>query len=136
MPLLGNGGIQLAQRTSGTVAGVGKWLFAQQLLPFVHCIKGSVGHIDLAPQFQVWDGVPQRHCHIVNNLGVGRDIFPKIPAIPPCDGSDQVAVFIAQGHGAVSYTHLIFIYPGYRFKVLDGLITNFHLPESTLIRCV
>ena len=27
----------------------------------------------------------------------------------------------------------IFIYPGYRFKVLDGLITNFHLPESTLI---
>ena len=27
----------------------------------------------------------------------------------------------------------IFIYPGYRFKVLDNLITNFHLPESTLI---
>ena len=27
----------------------------------------------------------------------------------------------------------IFIYPGYRFKVLDALITNFHLPESTLI---
>ena len=27
----------------------------------------------------------------------------------------------------------IFIYPGYQFKVLDGLITNFHLPESTLI---
>ena len=26
----------------------------------------------------------------------------------------------------------IFIYPGYSFKVLDGLITNFHLPESTL----
>ena len=30
----------------------------------------------------------------------------------------------------------IFIYPGYRFKVLDGLITNFHLPESTLIMLV
>ena len=27
----------------------------------------------------------------------------------------------------------IFIYPGYQFKVLDGLVTNFHLPESTLI---
>lgn len=30
----------------------------------------------------------------------------------------------------------IFIYPGYRFKVLDGLVTNFHLPESTLIMLV
>ena len=30
----------------------------------------------------------------------------------------------------------IFIYPGYEFKLLDGLITNFHLPESTLIMLV
>ncbi len=30
----------------------------------------------------------------------------------------------------------IFIYPGYHFKVLDGLITNFHLPESTLVMLV
>lgn len=30
----------------------------------------------------------------------------------------------------------IFIYPGYKFHVLDGLITNFHLPESTLIMLV
>ena len=30
----------------------------------------------------------------------------------------------------------IFIYPGYRFKVMDALVTNFHLPESTLIMLV
>ena len=30
----------------------------------------------------------------------------------------------------------IFIYPGYRFKMIDGLITNFHLPESTLLMLV
>ena len=30
----------------------------------------------------------------------------------------------------------IFIYPGYNFKCIDGLITNFHLPESTLIMLV
>ncbi len=30
----------------------------------------------------------------------------------------------------------IFIYPGYRFKILDGLITNFHLPQSTLLMLV
>ena len=30
----------------------------------------------------------------------------------------------------------IFIYPGYKFKILDGLITNFHLPQSTLLMLV
>ena len=39
--------------------------------------------------------------------------------IKPCKGDTQ-----------------IFIYPGYKFKVVKGLITNFHLPESTLIMLV
>lgn len=30
----------------------------------------------------------------------------------------------------------IFIYPGYKFKVIDGLVTNFHLPESTLLMLI
>ena len=30
----------------------------------------------------------------------------------------------------------IFIYPGYRFRCIDALVTNFHLPESTLIMLV
>ena len=30
----------------------------------------------------------------------------------------------------------IFIYPGYKFKVMDALVTNFHLPESTLVMLV
>lgn len=37
---------------------------------------------------------------------------------------------------AVSGWTDIFIYPGYKFKCIDGLITNFHLPESTLIMLV
>lgn len=45
----------------------------------------------------------------------------------------------ADGDGVVragSGNTEIFIYPGYRFKVLDALITNFHLPESTLVMLV
>ena len=38
-------------------------------------------------------------------------------------------------HAGSGWTE-IFIYPGYQFKVLDGLIPNFHLPESTLIMLV
>ena len=40
--------------------------------------------------------------------------------------------FVKAGSGDTE----IFIYPGYRFKILDALITNFHLPESTLIMLV
>ena len=38
-------------------------------------------------------------------------------------------------HAGSGWTE-IFIYPGYRFKMIDGLITNFHLPESTLLMLV
>ncbi len=38
-------------------------------------------------------------------------------------------------HAASGWTE-IFIYPGYRFKVIDALITNFHLPQSTLLMLV
>ena len=45
----------------------------------------------------------------------------------------------AQAHGEIcscSGDTDIFIYPGYQFRAIDGLITNFHLPESTLIMLV
>ncbi len=39
---------------------------------------------------------------------------------------------VHSGHGMTS----IFIYPGYRFKCVDALVTNFHLPESTLLMLI
>ena len=53
--------------------------------------------------------------------------------------SCRVLETIADENGKVSATEgdtQIFIYPGYKFKCLDGLITNFHLPESTLLMLV
>ncbi len=52
-----------------------------------------------------------------------------------CRTLESVATFYGEIKEAEGYTD-IFIYPGYEFKVLDGLITNFHLPESTLIMLV
>ena len=53
--------------------------------------------------------------------------------------SCRVLETIADENGMVKPTEgdtQIFIYPGYKFKCLDGLITNFHLPQSTLLMLV
>ena len=53
--------------------------------------------------------------------------------------SCRVLETIANEEGMVKATEgdtQIFIYPGYQFKILDGLITNFHLPQSTLLMLV
>ena len=78
--------------------------------------------------------LPQRTAELINEtkaaggrvIAVGttscrtlESVASLYGCIKPCEGNTD-----------------IFIYPGYEFKVLDGLITNFHLPESTLIMLV
>ncbi len=54
-----------------------------------------------------------------------------------CRTLESAAGFTEDGSvTACSHDTGIFIYPGYKFKIIDGLITNFHLPESTLIMLV
>ena len=53
--------------------------------------------------------------------------------------SSRVLESVSDAEGrvhAISGETGIFIYPGYKFKAVDALITNFHLPESTLIMLV
>lgn len=52
-----------------------------------------------------------------------------------CRTLESVATFRGEIKEDEGWTD-IFIYPGYEFKCIDGLITNFHLPESTLIMLV
>ena len=52
-----------------------------------------------------------------------------------CRTLESVATFNGKIEEAEGWTD-IFIYPGYEFKCIDALLTNFHLPESTLIMLV
>ena len=59
-------------------------------------------------------------------ISVGTTSCRVLESIAKQDGTVEVAEGDTQ----------IFIYPGYKFKCIDGLITNFHLPESTLLMLV
>lgn len=78
--------------------------------------------------------ISQETCDLINNT---KKSGKKIVAVGTT--SCRVLETIADDSGIVrpssGWTD-IFIYPGYRFKIVDALITNFHLPESTLLMLV
>ena len=78
--------------------------------------------------------IPQETADLINETkkNGGRVICV---GTPPCRTIESWAAEDGTMTASAGWTD-IFIYPGYRFKVLDGLITNFHLPESTLIMLV
>ncbi|MBR6044786.1 MAG: tRNA preQ1(34) S-adenosylmethionine ribosyltransferase-isomerase QueA [Ruminococcus sp.] len=78
--------------------------------------------------------LPERTARLINETRAngGRVIAVGTTS---CRTLESVATFYNEIKPCEGYTD-IFIYPGYKFKVLDGLITNFHLPESTLIMLV
>ncbi|ANX00005.1 S-adenosylmethionine:tRNA ribosyltransferase-isomerase [Thermoclostridium stercorarium subsp. thermolacticum DSM 2910] len=73
-------------------------------------------------------------CNIINKT---RNDKGRVIAVGTT--SCRVLESVADENGFVRPTEGetdIFIYPGYKFKAIDGLITNFHLPESTLLMLV
>ncbi len=78
--------------------------------------------------------LPERTAKLINETKAngGRVIAVGTTS---CRTLESVAAFKGEIVPCDGFTD-IFIYPGYEFKVLDGLITNFHLPESTLIMLV
>ena len=78
--------------------------------------------------------IEQETCDIINNTKKNGN---KVVTVGTT--SCRVLESASKEDGTLIPTHdntQIFIYPGYRFKVVDNLITNFHLPESTLIMLV
>ncbi len=70
-------------------------------------------------------------------INCAKDSGRRIIAVGTTSARTLEAAADESGHvHAQSGWTQIFIYPGYRFKCIDGLITNFHLPESTLLMLV
>ena len=78
--------------------------------------------------------LPGKTAELINNTkkNGGRVISVGTTS---CRTLESVATFEGEIKEADGWTN-IFIYPGYEFKCIDGLLTNFHLPESTLIMLV
>ena len=78
--------------------------------------------------------IPQETADLINRTkkSGGRVICVGTTS---CRTLESAATFFGEIKGCSGDTD-IFIYPGYEFKCMDGLITNFHLPESTLIMLV
>ncbi|MDF2586196.1 MAG: S-adenosylmethionine--tRNA ribosyltransferase-isomerase [Anaerocolumna sp.] len=78
--------------------------------------------------------IEQEEADKINNTkkNGGRVICVGTTSCRTVESAADESGFVKPGSGDTE----IFIYPGYQFKVLDALITNFHLPESTLIMLV
>lgn len=78
--------------------------------------------------------LPKETADLINNTkkNGGRVIAVGTTS---CRTLESVATYKGEICEADDWTS-IFIYPGYQFKCIDGLLTNFHLPESTLIMLV
>ena len=78
--------------------------------------------------------IPQEAADIINSV---KDAGGRIISVGTTSTRTLESAADEKGHvKAVSGWTDIFIYPGYQFKCIDALITNFHLPESTLIMLV
>lgn len=91
-------------------------------------------NIEEHPMHSEWYEINKEAADIINEThkNGGRVICVGTTSCRTIESAAREDGFIEPKSGDTS----IFIYPGYKFKVLDGLITNFHLPKSTLIMLV
>lgn len=72
-----------------------------------------------------------------DKINMAKDRGGRVVAVGTTSTRTLESVADASGHvKAATGETQIFIYPGYKFKCIDALITNFHLPESTLVMLV
>ena len=85
---------------------------------------------------QLWKLFPI-HTYLCTKINKAKKEGKRVIAVGTT--SCRVLETVANENGLVEEVETdtgIFIYPGYSFKCIDGLITNFHLPQSTLLMLV
>lgn len=96
----------------------------------------SVDRIEDHVMHEEYYVMPQETADVINRTKAAGG---RIIAVGTTSARTLETVGQKHGGGSLSYSSGwtgIFIYPGYEFKVVDALITNFHLPKSTLVMLV
>ncbi len=125
--------------------------FTKELLKQVEDMGVKIAHVTLHVGLGTFrpvkvDDVEQHHMHsefymveedqakLINDTkkNGGRVISVGTTSCRTLESATDETGILRAGSGWTE----IFIYPGYKFKMIDGLITNFHLPESTLLMLV
>ena len=125
--------------------------FTKELLQQVQDAGVKIAHVTLHVGLGTFrpvkvEDVTQHHMHsefyvveedqakLINDTkkNGGRVISVGTPSCRTLESATEENGILHAGSGWTE----IFIYPGYKFKMIDGLITNFHLPESTLIMLI
>ncbi len=94
----------------------------------------SVEHIHDHIMHKEYFSVPDETADLINHAKANgnRIIAVGTTAIRTLETAASVHGMVTAKSGWTD----IFIYPGYNFKIIDGLVTNFHLPKSTLLMLV
>ncbi len=122
---------ELLEKVAGLGVGVGYVTLHVGLGTFRPVKEDEIERHDMHSEYCV---IPQETADLINRTkaGGGRMICVGTTS---CRTVESWAGEDGRMTAAAGWTS-IFIYPGYRFKVMDALVTNFHLPESTLIMLV
>ena len=94
----------------------------------------QVENIEQHDMHEEYFSIPQKTADLIHEtkLRGGRIIAVGTTSIRTLEAAALDKNSVAAGSGSTK----IFIYPGYEFKIVDALITNFHLPKSTLLMLV
>ena len=94
----------------------------------------QVENIENHEMHEEFYSIPQKTADLIREtkLHGGRVIAVGTTSIRTLESAAVDKISVSAGSG----TTKIFIYPGYEFKIVDALITNFHLPKSTLLMLV
>ena len=122
---------ELLQKIADKGVGVGYVTLHVGLGTFRPVKEDTVEHHEMHSEYCI---IPQETADLINRTKAngGRCICVGTTS---CRTLESWAAEDGHMEAKAGWTS-IYIYPGYRFKVMDGLITNFHLPESTLIMLV